>query len=151
MSVHRICKLFSQFFSSHQNNFFSQYVRTIMVTEYFLNFSYLFVWNNFFFQIFPAATLQQNNEISNKNNLLGLRENSYKKQFSYFFLQVPKLQYVFHFENYDSSNKLDLRNLLEQVKKAFCFKTWFDLSHKLLQCRQGDYCKITWRSSNRLR
>ena len=32
----RICKLFSQFFSSHQNNFFSQYVRTIMVTKYHL-------------------------------------------------------------------------------------------------------------------
>ena len=30
----RICKLFSQFFSSHWNNFFSQYVRTIMVTKY---------------------------------------------------------------------------------------------------------------------
>ena len=30
--------------------------------------------------------------------------------------------------NYDSSNILDLRNLLEQVKKAFCLKNWFDLS-----------------------
>jgi hypothetical protein len=59
-----------------------------MVTEYFLNFSCLFVWKNrknnfpsrknilpcrtFFFQpgkiffpIFPDATLQKNNEISN--------------------------------------------------------------------------------------
>ena len=27
-----------------------------------------------FFPIFPGATLQKNNEISNKNNLLGLRK-----------------------------------------------------------------------------
>ena len=62
-----------------------------MVTEYFSNFSYLFVWKklgkiffqveHFFFQpgkilfpIFPGATLQKNNEISNKNNLLGLKK-----------------------------------------------------------------------------
>ena len=54
-----------------------------MVTEYFFNFSYLFVWKNgknyfpagnFFFPIFPGATLQKDNEISNQNNLLGLRK-----------------------------------------------------------------------------
>ena len=69
-----------------------------MVTEYFFNFSYLFVWTNrkiifptrknifpsrnffyqpekiYFFQFFSGATLQKNNEISNQNNLLGLRK-----------------------------------------------------------------------------
>ena len=69
-----------------------------MVTEYFFNFSCLFVWKNgkkyffqlgkiffqveqFFFQpgkiffpIFPGATLQKNNEISNQDNFLGLRK-----------------------------------------------------------------------------
>ena len=68
-----------------------------MVTEYFFNFSYLFVWKNgkkkfhlgkiffqveqFFFQpgkiffpIFPGATLHKNNEISNQDNFLGLRK-----------------------------------------------------------------------------
>ena len=70
-----------------------------MVTEYFFNFSCLFVWkneknkfsnqekyfskqNNFFsnliFPIFPGATLQKNNEISNKSNLLGLRKDRKK-------------------------------------------------------------------------
>ena len=67
-----------------------------MVTEYFFNFSYLFVWKNgkkvfptrknifpsrtiffqpgkIFFPIFPGATLQKNNEISNQDNFLGLR------------------------------------------------------------------------------
>ena len=68
-----------------------------MVTEYFFNFSYLFVWKNgenffptrknifpsrtiFFptwkniFPIFSSATLQMDNEISNQNNFLGLRK-----------------------------------------------------------------------------
>ena len=69
-----------------------------MVTEYFFNFSCLFMWKNgkkknfqlgkiffqveqFFFQpgkiffpIFPGATLQKNDEISNQNNLFGLRK-----------------------------------------------------------------------------
>ena len=61
-----------------------------MVTEYFFNFSYLLVWKNgkknfpsrtiFFptwkniFPIFPGATLQKNNEISNQDNFLGLRK-----------------------------------------------------------------------------
>ena len=67
-----------------------------MVSEYFFNFSYLFLWNNgekiqlgkiffqvellfiqpekIFFSIFPGATLQKNNEISNKKNSLGLRK-----------------------------------------------------------------------------
>ena len=31
-----------------------------------------------FFPIFPGATLQKNNEISNKNNLLGLRKDRKK-------------------------------------------------------------------------
>ena len=61
-----------------------------MVTEYFLTFpvfscgkmeKILFQAEQFFsqpgkifFPIFPGATLQKNNEISNKNNLLGLRK-----------------------------------------------------------------------------
>ena len=67
-----------------------------MVTEYFFNFSCLFVWKNgkkiqlgkiffqveqFFFQrgkiffpIFPFTTLQKNNEISNQDNFWGLRK-----------------------------------------------------------------------------
>jgi hypothetical protein len=65
-----------------------------MVTEYFFNFSCLFMWKNgkkncqlgkiffqveqFFFStwknIFPGATLQKDNEISNKNIFLGLRK-----------------------------------------------------------------------------
>ena len=65
-----------------------------MVTEYFFNFSYLFVWKNgkkkfqlgkIFFQVeqflfqpgkifFPCATLQKDNEISSQINLLGLRK-----------------------------------------------------------------------------
>ena len=67
-----------------------------MVAEYVLNFSCLFVWKNekkiqlgkrffqveqfffrpgkIFFPSFPGATLQKNNEISNKNNSLGLRK-----------------------------------------------------------------------------
>ena len=78
-----------------------------MVTEYFFNFSYLFVWKNgnfffhqgkiffqveiFFFQsgklffpIFPSATLLMDNEISNQNNLLGLRKDR---------KQLEKVQY----------------------------------------------------------
>ena len=68
-----------------------------MVSEYFFNFSYLFLWKKWgkkiqlgkiffqvellfiqpekiFFSIFPGATLQKNNEISNKKNSLGLRK-----------------------------------------------------------------------------
>ena len=60
-----------------------------MVTEYFFNFSCLFVWKNGT-NIFPTrknifpsrtiifptsgATLQKNNEISNQDNFLGLRK-----------------------------------------------------------------------------
>ena len=77
-----------------------------MVTEYFFNFSCLFVWkngknnfsnyekyfskqNNFFqpgkifFPIFPGAKLQKNNEISNQDNILGLRKD--RKQFEKLF------------------------------------------------------------------
>jgi hypothetical protein len=56
-----------------------------MVTEYFLTvFSYgkmekiIFPARKFFFPISPGATLQKNNEISNQNNLLGLRKDRKK-------------------------------------------------------------------------
>ena len=54
-----------------------------MVTEYFLTFpvfSYgkmekiIFPTRKNIFPIFPGATLQKNNKISNQNNLLGLRK-----------------------------------------------------------------------------
>ena len=96
-----------------------------MVTEYFFNFSYLFVWKNrkkkiqlgkiffhveqFFFQpgkiffpTFPGATLQKNNEISKKNNLLGLRKhrkqsNQLRSDFSPHFLRNQNPRHFLEF------------------------------------------------------
>ena len=39
---------------------------------------FFFQPGKFFFPIFPGATLQKNNEISNKSNLLGLRKDRKK-------------------------------------------------------------------------
>ena len=45
-----------------------------------------------------------------------------RKIFSNFFLHVSKSQYFFSKLNSNCSNLLDLRNLQEQVKKAFCYQ-----------------------------
>ena len=69
-----------------------------MVTEYFFNFSYLFVWKNgkknfpqgkiffheeqFFFPnwkiVFPSAILQRNNKIPNQSNFEGVEKRDIK-------------------------------------------------------------------------
>ena len=41
------------------------------------------------------------------------------------FLHVSKSQYFFSNLNYNCFNLLDLKNLQEQVKKAFCYQTFF--------------------------
>ena len=41
------------------------------------------------------------------------------------FLHVSKSKYFFSNLNYNCSNILDMRNLQEQVKKAFCYKKLF--------------------------
>ena len=57
----RICKLFSRFtfFSSHKNNFFSQYVRTIMVTKYHFSRQFFSAVATMFSFFFPHKKLKK--------------------------------------------------------------------------------------------
>ena len=99
---------------------------------YFLNFSCMFLNPNIFFPIWILIVLIY--------HYLRKLQEQVKKAFCYqkllwpftvqiyffkLFLHVSKSQYFFSDLNSNCSNPLDLKNLQEKVKKAFCFQKLF--------------------------